>query len=58
MKLSVAPAMHDKLLQSMYRLPHRRVVHLHDQESCKQFVGLVEACINAEVSPRLFVLHH
>jgi hypothetical protein len=58
MKLTIDQEILDKLLQSMYRLPHRRVLHLQDEESCKQFVGLVESCIDAEVSPRLFVWHH
>lgn len=53
MKLAVDPSILDKLLQSMYRLPHRPVLHLQDETSCTQFVDLVAACIYAEVSPRL-----
>lgn len=50
MKLSLDAKVLDKLLQSMYRLPNRSVLHLQDATSCQQFVDLMAKCLEGVVS--------
>lgn len=50
MKLSFDTKVLEKLLQSMYRLPNRSVLHLQDEKSCRQFVELIVKCLEGVVS--------